>query len=84
MKVILLIDDDVEDHDTITRAFYAADPTVHCLCYRDCSAAIFHFTNHTIPQVHCILVDLHMPRISPWNASARYGTYPPSGRSILS
>ena len=64
MKTILVIDDDVEDHDTITQAFYDFDKGVHCLCYRHCDEAIFHLTNHIIPQIHCVLVDVHMPRMS--------------------
>ena len=62
MKVILLIDDDVDDHETIKQAFYAADANAHCICFTDCDEALTQLSSHTIPQVDCVLVDLHMPR----------------------
>ena len=64
MKIILLIDDDVDDHDTITQAFYAIDKSAHCLCYSDCGEAISHLSSHTIPHIQCVLIDVHMLRMT--------------------
>jgi CheY-like chemotaxis protein len=64
MKVIIVIDDDVEDHETIKLAFYAANPNTHCICFTDCDEAISRLSDHTIPHIDCILVDLHMPKMN--------------------
>ncbi len=64
MNVILLIDDDVEDHETIKQAFYAVNPNTHCVCFSDCDEALSQLSSHNIPQVDCVLIDLNMPRMN--------------------
>jgi CheY-like chemotaxis protein len=63
MKTIVVIDDDVDDHETITQAFYGTDPSTHCLCYEDPAVAIFQLSSHLIPQVDYILIGMYMNRM---------------------
>ncbi|MEJ7643925.1 MAG: response regulator [Chryseolinea sp.] len=63
MSPIILIDDDIDDLETLVTAFHDMDPALTCVTFSDCTVALSHLNDETTPQPACIFVDMHLPKI---------------------
>jgi CheY-like chemotaxis protein len=63
MSPIILIDDDEDDLEMLSRAIHDTDPNLVCVTFTDCTVALSHLSDETTLQPACIFIDMHLPKI---------------------
>jgi len=63
MSPIILIDDDEDDLEMLSRAINDIDPDLNCVTFSDCTVALLHLNDESTPQPSCIFIDMHLPKI---------------------
>lgn len=63
MSPIILIDDDIDDLETLSRAIHDVEPNCVCVTFSDCTVALSHLNDESTPQPACIFIDMHLPKI---------------------
>jgi DNA-binding NarL/FixJ family response regulator len=61
--LLVLIDDDTDDHEILKMAVDELDRPPECLFFSDCESAIAHFSKNAATAPSYVLIDLRLPRI---------------------
>lgn len=62
-SLIVMIDDDQDDHEIFKMALYDVAGTYDCLFFFNCESAIAHFAKTGVEAPSFVFVDLSLPRI---------------------
>ena len=61
--LIVMIDDDTDDHEIFKMAVDDLDKPMHCLFFSDCESAIAHFSGSAVIPPGYVFIDLKLPRL---------------------
>ncbi len=62
-RLLVMIDDDTDDHEILKMAVDELDQPLHCLFFPDCESAIAHFSKNAVVPPGYVFIDLKLPRI---------------------
>jgi len=62
-QLLVMIDDDSDDHEIFDIALEEIDGTFEILHYNDCEQALEHFKTPGVDQPGFVFVDINLPRI---------------------
>ena len=63
MKTIVIIDDDADDIDFLREAIHDVDSSINCVGLQDGQRAMEQLLKNEYSDLHCIFLDLNMPKI---------------------
>lgn len=60
--LLVMIDDDTDDHEILKMAIEGLDRPMECVFFPDCESAIAHFSKNAVVEPGYVLIDLKLPR----------------------
>lgn len=62
-KLLVMIDDDMDDREIFKMAIEDLDVPINCLYFTDCESAVAHFSQYNAAPPTFVFIDLKLPRL---------------------
>ena len=63
-NLVIMIDDDTDDHEFFKIALSEVNPSLKCMVFENCKQALEHFSHKNVKAPRLVFIDINLPAVS--------------------